>query len=614
MSTTEVGIWGSNGAAAGGFRRHLGFGMSQTVQKSTILVLTLWVAASFSGSAVVSGAAEGQDGPALQPQGLNWAGIYALREFDPGLTGAGVRFGVVCRSYTHNGDGEPQNDYRPNVTHGCFQNARLRFCDDGSVEARVSPHSTAICSMLFGEDPVGTASYLDPFSYQGAVPAAEGRVYEFVHFLTEYVFTQNVPAVDVVAVSFGQPFEAWWTRGIEALVEHEGLVVVASIGNGSDASDPPFYPGAGSNTIGVGVVSSVNTENPATNLSHFALAYPQQSSLGPTDDGRCKPDLIAPGNCLAAVTDGDQGYAMSGNGSSFSTPVTAGVVGLLVQAAKRDSRLGSVLLAGGGNCVFKAILMTSATKLPYWHKGRLSGEDDHEAPLDYVQGAGMVNAVRAYQLLTAGPVKPGGVVAAGWDLNQLEVNQTLQQVYRIAVDEPANKVLTATLAWNRHYRKEYPFERLPDSDSDLRLELWAVDPVNSNNDLLLDYSDSRADNVEHIQIETLPEYTLYEIVVSYSDLDVRITSAVSEGYGVAWNVDEKLVDESIFWHDLNADGIVNDLDLAVLMDNLIVGLKSPDAYVIGDVNTDGSIDVSDMQALRAHRNRTADWHPGGTAN
>ena len=63
--------------------------------------------------------------------------------------------------------------------------------------------------------------------------------------------------------------------------------------------------------------------------------------------------------------------------------------------------------------------MNSATKLPYWHKGRLSVEDDHEVPLDYVQGAGVVDAARAYRLLTAGRGKPGDVAAAGWDLNQL---------------------------------------------------------------------------------------------------------------------------------------------------------------------------------------------------
>jgi hypothetical protein len=79
-------------------------------------------------------------------------------------------------------------------------------------------------------------------------------------------------------------------------------------------------------------------------------------------------------------------------------------------------------------------------------------------------------------------------------------------------------------------------------------------------------------------------------------------------------VDAKPADESIFWHDLNADGIVNKLDFGVLMNNWVAALKSPEAYVIGDLNGDGRIDFDDMQRLYAERDRQADWRAGETAN
>jgi hypothetical protein len=562
---------------------------------------------------VAVGADDGADN-ALEPRGLGWVGVHAVRDAQPLLTGDGVRFGIVCRSYTYDDDFKPLYDYRPNTRHICLSTARLGLRDDGVATAGVSPHSTAICSILFGQDAEGTATSLDPFLYEGAVPDAEGFVYEFDHFLTEHVWALEAPPVDVLTASFGYLLDQWWTRGIEAMVEHEGLLVVASIGNGRNASDPPLYPGAGPNAIGVGVVSSVNTADPATNLSHFALAYPDRSSAGPTDDGRCKPDLIAPGNCLIAGTEGDKGYAMSGDWSSFSAPVTAGVAGLLVQAAKQDRRLGNVLLPNGGSCVLKAILMNSAIKLPYWHKGRLSPDDDREVPLDYAQGAGMVNAVGAYQLLKAGRVRPDGVASMGWDLNRLDMDQAPQQVYRMVIDKPAGKMVTATLAWNRHYQGKYPFKRVEGRDSDLRLELWAVDPEGAVEDVLLDYSDSPVDNVEHLHVAALPGYPLYELVVSYSDVDGRPSEAASESYGVAWSVAEKGPDESIFWHDLNADGIVDHGDFRVLVDNLVAGLKSPHAYVIGDLNADGLIDVKDVELLLERRNRKADWHVANTAN
>jgi hypothetical protein len=582
------------------------------VEKTAIVASRLWVVVLLTGVLAGAGVAQGQEN-SWQPQALDWTGVYALRQIDPNLNGAAVRVGVICRSSTYNAAGEPQNDYQPNVRHTCLQNARLRFYDNEVMVPAVSAHSTAVCSILFGEDPKGTALDLEPFSYQGVLPAAEGHVYEFVYFLAQYLCEPTRPPVDVAVASFGWVLDDWWTRGLDALVDREGLVLVASGGNGTNASDPPFYPGAGPNAIGVGVVSSVNVPDPATKLAHFALAYPEESSAGPTQDGRCKPDVIAPGNCLVPPTGSDRDYVMAGNWSSFSAPVVGGVVGLLVQAARQDASLDAALSAQGGNCVLKSILMNSATKLPYWHKGRLGPEDDHEVPLDYLQGAGMVNAVAAWQLLKAGQARPGAVPAAGWDLNQLELGRNLPQVYRLTVEAPDRQVITATLVWNRHY-SDYPFKRVPDSDSDLRLEVWAVDPANSANDLLLDYSDSKVDNVEHISIPTRADRTIYEIVVSNGSLEGPARTAGDERYGLAWTAAEQPAGESIFWHDLNADGIVDDKDFAILINNWVARLKTPQAYVFGDINMDGVIDDKDMDLMATHRNDRAEWRGDSATN
>ena len=95
--------------------------------------------------------------------------------------------------------------------------------------------------------------------------------------------------------------------------------------------------------------------------------------------------------------------------SSFSVPVLAGTIGLLVQKAREDPPLSPPVSPEGGNCVIKAIVLNSATKLPYWNKGLLRMDDDRVAPLDFIQGAGMINAVGAYNQLIAGLNKPGEV-------------------------------------------------------------------------------------------------------------------------------------------------------------------------------------------------------------
>jgi hypothetical protein len=66
--------------------------------------------------------------------------------------------------------------------------------------------------------------------------------------------------------------------------------------------------------------------------------------------------------------------------------------------------------------------------------------------------------------------------------------------------------------------------------------------------------------------------------------------------------------DNIFWYDLNADGIVNELDFTVLFDNLLNTTKSPESYLLGDINTNGVIDINDLQILMSHKNLKADWH------
>lgn len=558
--------------------------------------------AAMSASVVVAA-----DAGVKQPQALDYTGIYALRQIEPNLTGSGVKFAVVCRSNTYI-DGIPQNDYRPDTSHSCFKAGRFSFHDQNELSPAVSSHSTAVCSILFGNDPNAFNSRLGRFRYEGITPDAQVDVYEFWNFLINNVFFNRPPDADVLTASIGNQFEDWWTRGIDAMAEQYGLIVVTGIGNGYNAYDPPLYPGAGANAISVGVIDSVDSNDLKTRLGHFSLAHPEHSSFGPTADGRCKPDIVAPGNCVAANLNEPNSYEPTGNWSSFSTPIVAGTIGLLAQKAKHDPNLAPVVSPDGGNCVIKAILLNSATKLPYWHKGRLEKDDDHSVPLDYIQGAGLLNAAGAYRQLTAGEHEPNDVPAIGWDLNHIPRSAVWGNSYHIALTEPADRFITATLAWNKHYDNVYPFEPKPQKDADLRLELWAIDLNDPNGDYLLDYSDSKNDNLEHIYARADANYTDYEIVVSYSDIGEPNEIFDSQTYGLAWNVANVPDGNNILLYDLNADGIVNESDFIILVNNLLAGMKTPERYLIGDINGDGVIDSADLQILLNHTGLEADWH------
>ena len=539
----------------------------------------------------------------LQPRALNHTGVYELRQIDPNLTGADVNVAVVCRSITYI-DGEPQNDYRPNTEHNCFSSTAFGFHDYDDLSAGVSAHSTAVCSLLFGKDPNASDSELGQFNYQGVVPDAGAGVYEFWHFLTNNVFTHTPPAADVVTACMGNPFEDWWTRGIESLAEHYGLVVVTGAGNGSDAFDPVLYPAAGANVIGVGVVDSVMAAELATRLEQFALASPQHSSFGPTVDGRCKPDIVAPGNCMTAVADDNNSYEPAGDFSSYSTPLVAGTAGLLIQKAKQDPNLAEALSPVGRTCLIKAVLLNSAKKLPFWHKGRLERDDNHTAPLDYIQGAGMLNALGAYEQLIAGQNGPGNAAELGWDIN-IVGPKAPGKAYSIDINVPAGKMITATCVWNRHYENRYPFGPL--AMSDLRLELHAIDHDDPNHSYQLDYSDSRRDNVEHIYTELKDDFHSYRLVVSFNTKNDANQADVNEPYALTWSVSDQPNDDSIFWYDLNADGVVDDSDAGAALYNWLEATQDGNWYFLGDINGDGRFDPNDLRMILEQKGQTADW-------
>lgn len=536
----------------------------------------------------------------FQPAALDYAGIYSLRETDPALAGQGVTIAAVCRSFTYL-QNIPLNDYRLNMQHQCFFDSNVGFVDGLGLEPGISEHSTAIGAILVGRDPNAYHPQLDRFYYEGAVPDAQLDVYEFWRFLVNHVFGGKPLEADILTMSVGSAFDDWWTRGINHIAGTNGLIVVASVGNGSDVFDPPLYPGAGANVIGVGVVDSVKTGELSRNLSEFSLPHAEHSSIGPTYDGRCKPDIVAGGNCIVPDANSNSSYDITGNWSSFAAPVVAGTAGLLVQKAKSEPALNPAVATEGGNCVIKAILMNSANKLPYWHKGAADKADDHYISLDYIQGAGMLDAQGAYQQLIAGPGPGGDVQPIGWDNSTIENTGSGANVYRFQILPMHNRSITATLVWNNHYQEQYPFAALTQADSDLRLELWAVDPNNPDSDYLLDYSDSISDNVEHIYHGVDPNYSTYELIVTFSNpADSNDVNPAPERYGLAWRTSGADKTESVYWYDLNYDGSVDVLDFSTLLKNLNSPADSDAGYLLGDINMDGMIDIKDVAILMGH--------------
>jgi len=129
---------------------------------------------------------------------------------------------------------------------------------------------------------------------------------------------------------------AFASRGANIAFE-KGIIVVASAGNEGQQIEPHVgIPAEAKNVIAVGAVKSDET------LALF-------SSIGPSFDGRVKPDVMAQGQ--SAVLSDPAGNIIAADGTSFSCPILAGMVACLWQAlpGKTNAQIKQLILQAADN-------------------------------------------------------------------------------------------------------------------------------------------------------------------------------------------------------------------------------------------------------------------------
>ena len=117
----------------------------------------------------------------------------------------------------------------------------------------------------------------------------------------------------------------------------KGIIVVASAGNEGQQTEPHVgIPAEAKNVIAVGAVQANET-------------YALFSSIGPSYDGRVKPDVMAQGQTV--VLSDPAGNLVTASGTSFSCPITSGMVACLWQAlpGKNAQQIKQLILQSSDN-------------------------------------------------------------------------------------------------------------------------------------------------------------------------------------------------------------------------------------------------------------------------
>lgn len=236
-------------------------------------------------------------------------------------------------------DGGFINVYRMPAFDSLYANSRILgtrdFVEGDEFVYEASTHGTNVLSCMAANLPyliMGTAPDAAYYLFKTEDVGGEFRIEEF-NWVAAAEYADSL-GVDVVNSSLGYTtfndkemnYEyknlngktGICTRGADIAVE-KGMLIVNSAGNEGDGKWHYIgTPADGFNVISVGAVRANGAR------SNF-------SSYGPTPDGRIKPNVAAQGS--NAVVAGFKGYKVTTtNGTSFSSPILAGMVAALWSA------------------------------------------------------------------------------------------------------------------------------------------------------------------------------------------------------------------------------------------------------------------------------------------
>ncbi len=537
-------------------------------------------------------------------------GVNRLDEVPGRATGRGVKIGIWEA-------GHPDTVTRTGAFPGHDDLAgRVLILED----SQPTRHATAIASVVAGNGHASAAAGGGPRQWRGIAPEAYTAYYSTSDSdseAAELIDSVRRESIHLSLQPWGEQvgrdecglFGDYTIRaaefdgaisGDDPARAGEGRVpVIFSVGNYQVNLECPVAGGG----IAGGLFPGFRTVNPphtAKNIISVGAVYSDDlsmttfSSWGPVDDGRIKPDFVAPGSqrggdggVTAAALDPPDGYRTD-EGTSYAAASVAGLLGILMGERTAEG------LPSLDPAAWKAILIVSARDLS---QDPLSGPPTEPNPFppevgpyrgpDFFHGFGLVSAPAAMAIALDPRSVSSGVSAEGERLT-----------FRLARSPENPKPLRVALVWDDP-PGDPAAERALVNDLDLAvrevfvggitrvLSPWVLDPARPAD--RAERGSDRLNNAELVESD-IPLSGDLSVVVSGHSMKQgpqKFWLAVSEGYKILTETTPR------FQHgDSNGDGLLDLTDAISTLDYLFFAGFLP-CHAAADTNADEILDITD---------------------
>lgn len=358
------------------------------------------------------------------------------------------------------------------------------------------------------------------------------------------------------------------------VVNDDFLAIFAAGNDGTDGYYSIGDPAVSKNCLAVGATESTHGSSFSEDIDNMAYF----SSMGPTFDGRIKPDVVAPGYSIYSAYAGTTCDTLSMAGTSMATPGVAGNA-LMVRQYFIDGDFwesecnGTYSMCGAFSplgATVKAALIHSGTPMASYHtQAGLSKEPEASlnSPPDMYQGFGRV------LLSNALPVT--GITDSAFDLfvDEISLETAEEWQYEVTVTDTSIP-LKATIAWMDPENSIITMKMLL-HDVDLKIVRNSDGETYWGNNVIQD----EVNNVEQVTINT-PVAGVYTVHVTGKLIVENPTQDVSVIITSGGSVTDTTNVASVSDDDLNACAAGEILVSFTMLDNNGDGWGSGNTYEI----------------------------------